>query len=166
MERDQVMKFESVSIKKPGDINIIIGMSHFIKTVEDIHELMVTSVPDAKFGLAFCEASGPRLIRTSGTSQELIKIAEKNALAVGAGHSFFLVLKDSFPINILPQLKQVPEVVSLFCATANPLEVIVAETEKGRAILGVVDGGSPKGVENAKDEKERKKFLRAIGYKF
>jgi adenosine/AMP kinase len=159
------MELKLVKIRKPQEINIIIGQTHFIKAVEDIHELMVTSIPGIKFGLAFCEASGPLLVRTTGTKKELIKIAEKNALAVGVGHSFFLVLKDCYPINVLPRLKQVPEVCSIFCATSNPLQVVVVDTNEGRAILGVVDGGSPKGVEKAKDKKERKKFLRMIGYK-
>lgn len=159
------MELKLVPIKKPDAVNIIIGQTHFIKTVEDIHELMLTSIPGVKFGLAFCEASGPRLVRTSGTSKKLITIAQKNALAVGAGHSFFLVLEDCYPINILPRLKQVPEVCSIFAATANPLQVIIAETDAGRAILGVVDGGGPVGIEKAKDKRERQKFLRMIGYK-
>jgi adenosine/AMP kinase len=159
------MELKLIEIKKPSDVNVIIGQSHFIKTVEDIQELMVSSIPGVKFGLAFCEASGPLLIRTAGTNKKLVNIAEKNALAVGAGHSFFLVLKDSYPINVLPRLKQVPEVCNIFCATANPLQVVVAETEAGRAILGVVDGKGPVGVEKAKDKKERVRFLRKIGYK-
>lgn len=159
------MKIEVVEIEKAPELNIIIGMSHFIKTVEDIHELMVSSIPGVKFGLAFCEASGPLLIRTSGTSKALIKVASTNALKVGAGHSFFLVLKDSFPINILPGLKRVPEVVRIFCATSNRLQVVVGKTKEGRAILGVVDGEMPLGVENVKQRKERVKFLRTIGYK-
>ncbi len=159
------MELSVVSIKKPEDLNIIIGQSHFIKTVEDIHEMMVTSLPQAQFGLAFCEASGEQLIRTSGTQKRLITIAKNNALAVGAGHSFFLVMKDAYPINILSKLKQVAEVVSIFVATANQLQIIVAETSLGRAILGVVDGGIPKGVETQNDQRARKIFLRNIGYK-
>lgn len=159
------MELKLVEIKKPENMNIIIGQTHFIKTVEDIHELMVGSIPGIEFGLAFCEASGPRLIRTSGTEKKLINIAANNAKAVGAGHSFFLVLGNAYPINILPRLKQVPEVVSIFCATANPLQVVLAETDEGRAILGVVDGWSPVGVEKEKDKVARKKFLRTIGYK-
>jgi adenosine/AMP kinase len=159
------MKIKLINVTKPENLNIIIGQSHFIKTVEDIHELMVTSIPNAKFGLAFCEASGSKLVRTTGSRNVLITIAKENALKVGAGHSFFLVLRDSFPINILPNLKQIPEVVTIFCATANPLQVVVVESEKGRAILGVIDGGSPVGAEKAKDQKERKTFLRKIGYK-
>ncbi len=160
------MKLEIVEIKKPEEVNIIIGMSHFIKTVEDIHELMVTSIVNVKFGLAFCEASGERLIRTSGTSKRLVGVARKNALRVGVGHSFILVMQDSFPINVLRDLKQVPEVVNIFCATANDLQIVVSESKQGRGIMGVIDGGVPTGVEKAKDEKERKKFLRRIGYKF
>lgn len=159
------MKLKLIKITKPEEANIIIGQSHFIKTVEDIHEMMVTSIPNVKFGLAFCEASGSMLVRTSGTCKRMISVARKNALAVGAGHSFFLVMRESYPINILTKLKQVPEVCSIFCATANPLQVVVAEIEEGRAILGVVDGGSPVGVEGDKDKKERNLFLRKIGYK-
>lgn len=159
------MELKLVPIKKPAAVNIIIGMSHFIKTVEDVHELLVTSIPGVKFGLAFCEASGPLLVRTSGTSEKLINIAKRNALSVGVGHSFFLCLLDAYPINILPRLKQVPEVVNIFCATANPAQVVVAEADEGRAILGVIDGGKPVGVERAKDKKERIRFLRKIGYK-
>ena len=158
-------KIKTVEIKKPEVINFIFGMSHFIKTVEDIHEALITAMPGIKFGLAFCEASGQRLVRTSGTDKPMIKLAEKNALAVGAGHSFFIFLKDCFPINVLPAVKRVPEVCRIFCATANPTQVIIAETNQGRAVLGVVDGGSPKGVEKEKDKKERHKFLRMIGYK-
>ena len=159
------MELKIVPIKKPDDVNIIIGQAHFIKTVEDIHELMVTSIPGVTFGLAFCEASGSRLVRTSGTDEQLIGIAQKNASAVGAGHAFYLVLKGSYPINILPRLKQVPEVVSIFCATANDVSIVVAQTRSGRAILGVVDGASPLGVEGAREKKERVRFLRKIGYK-
>lgn len=154
-----------VAIKKPPQTNIIIGQAHFIKTVEDVHELMVSSIPDVKFGLAFCESSGPRLIRTSGTVGELTSIAVRNAKAVGVGHSFFLVLEDCYPINILPRLKLIPEVVTIFCATANPISVVVAQSQAGRAILGVVDGGSPLGIEKTREKRERLKFLRKIGYK-
>ena len=159
------MEIQTVKIKNPQVCNLILGMSHFIKTVEDIHELMVSSLPNAKFGLAFCEASGPRLIRVSGTDPELIKLASENAQALGAGHSFILFLKDAYPINILPRLKDIPEVVRLFCATANPVEVLVVTTKQGKAIIGVVDGGAALGIENKKEETERKKFLRTIGYK-
>jgi adenosine/AMP kinase len=141
-------------------------MSHFIKTVEDIHEALVTTVPGIEFGLAFCEASGPALVRLTGTDPEMIELAKKNALAVGAGHSFFLFLGPGyFPINVLNAIKRVPEVCRIFCATANPAQVIVAQTEVGRAILGVVDGVSPAGVESEEDVAHRKGFLRTIGYK-
>jgi len=159
------MKFKTVKIQVPEGTNVIIGMSHFIKTVEDIHECMVNSVPNIRFGLAFVEASGPCLIRHTGNDEELEKIAIEKAKEIGAGHSFILFIKNAYPINVLPRLKEVPEVVRIFCATANPVEVIVAETEQGRAILGIVDGFKPKGVEGEKEIKERKEFLRKIGYK-
>jgi uncharacterized protein len=159
------MQLSLVELKNSEDYNIVVGMSHFIKTVEDVHELMVESVPGVKFGLAFCEASGPRKIRKTGTEATLIKEAVRMATLIGAGHSFVLVLKDSFPINILPRLKQVPEIVTLFCATANPVQVVVAESKQGRGILGVIDGGSVAGVEDTTEEGERKEFLRKIGYK-
>jgi len=160
------MELKSVKIKKPLEINIILGQSHFIKTVEDIHEVMVTAVPGIKFGLAFCEASGKCLVRKTGTDPELIEMAEANALAIGAGHSFILFLGDGyFPINVLNAVKEVREVCRIFCATANPTEVIIAETDLGRGILGVIDGISPKGVEGEEDIKWRKDFLRMVGYK-
>jgi len=159
------MELKTVKIEKPAEINFIFGQTHFIKSVEDIHEALVQAVPNIKFGLAFCEASGPRLIRKSGTDKEMIKLAVNNAQNVGSGHTFFIFLKDSFPINVLNQIKLVPEVCRIFCATANPTEIVVGETESGRAVLGVVDGHSPLGVETRKDEKERKEFLRKIGYK-
>jgi hypothetical protein len=159
------MKLQVIKVEKPEPINFIFGQSHFIKTVEDIHEALVTAVPGIKFGLAFCEASGPCLIRKSGTDKAMVKLAVDNAKKVGAGHSFFIFLQDCFPINVLNQIKSVPEVCHIFCATANMTEVIVAETKQGRAVLGVVDGGSPQGIETAKDEEERKEFLRKIGYK-
>jgi adenosine/AMP kinase len=160
------MELLTVKVEKPDEINFVLGMSHFIKTVEDIHEVLVTGVPGIKFGLAFCEASGPALVRTTGTDEEMIELAKQNALAVGAGHSFFLFLGAGFyPINVLNALKGVPEVCRIFCATANPTEVVVAETEQGRAILGVVDGMQPKGVESEEDVAHRKGFLRTIGYK-
>lgn len=159
------MEIKIVKIKKPAEVNIIIGQSHFIKTVEDIHELMVTSVPNIKFGLAFCEASGFRLIRTSGTCRRMIRVSQNNAINIGAGHSFFLAMRESYPINILPGLKRIPEVASVFCATANQVEVVVCETELGRGILGVIDGESPLGVEKRTDIKQRQDFLRKIGYK-
>ncbi len=158
------MELKTVKITKPEEVNLVFGQTHFIKSVEDIHEALVQAVPNIKFGLAFCEASGPRLIRKSGTDKKMIKLAVSNAQNVGCGHTFFIFLKDSFPINVLNQIKQVPEVCRIFCATANPIEVIVGETELGRAVLGIVDGNSPLGVETKKDEKERKEFLRKIGY--
>lgn len=160
------MELMSVRVEKPDEVNFILGMSHFIKTVEDVHEALVTSVPGIRFGLAFCESSGPALVRCTGTDDEMIELAKRNALAVGAGHSFFIFLAPGFyPINVLNAVKAVPEVCRIFCATANPAEVIVAETEQGRAILGVVDGVKPKGVESEQDVHHRKEFLRTIGYK-
>jgi hypothetical protein len=154
------------SIDKPESLNFILGQAHFIKSVEDIHEALVTTVPGIKFGLAFCEASGKCLVRWSGTDPALIELARKNAAALGAGHSFILFLGEGFyPINVLNTIKQVPEVCRVFCATANPVEVIIAATAQGRGILGVVDGSSPKGVEDEEDIAWRKKFLRQIGYK-
>lgn len=160
------MELAVVQIEKPEALNIILGQSHFIKTVEDLHETLVTAVPGIQFGLAFCESSGPALVRVSGTDDELVEIAKQNALALSAGHSFIICLGEGFyPINVLNAVKQVPEVCHIFCATANPVEVILAETEQGRGILGVVDGVKTKGVETEKDIKERKGLLRAIGYK-
>lgn len=160
------MELKQIAIKKPETLNFVLGQSHFIKTVEDIHEALVNSVPGIKFGLAFCEASGPALVRTTGTDEELVSLAQENALAIAAGHSFILFLGEGFyPINILNTIKMVPEVCRIFCATANPTEVILAETEQGRGILGVVDGVAPKGVEQLEDVTHRKQFLRTIGYK-
>ncbi len=159
------MEITSVRFDKPEDLNVILGQSHFIKTVEDLHEALVGSVPNLRFGIAFCESSGPRLVRWSGNDQELIDVAVRNARAIGAGHSFIIALREGFPINVLNAVKAVPEVCRIFCATANPLEVIVAETEQGRAILGVVDGSSPLGVETEEDVAERKALLRRFGYK-
>jgi adenosine/AMP kinase len=160
------MEIVSVSIEKPEDVNFVLGMSHFIKTVEDLYETLVTNVPGIRFGVAFCEASGPALVRHTGTDEEMVDLAIKNLQAIGAGHSFIIFMAPGFfPINILNAVKQVPEVCRIFCATANPTEVIVAQTEQGRAILGVVDGFSPKGVESEEDIAHRKEFLRKIGYK-
>ncbi|MBN1535527.1 MAG: adenosine-specific kinase [Anaerolineales bacterium] len=160
------MNLVSVKIEKPEDTNFILGQSHFIKTVEDIHEALVMAVPGIKFGLAFCEASGKCLVRYTGNDPALIEMAHKNALAIGAGHSFILFLGDGFfPINVLNQVKMVPEVCRVFCATANPVEVIVAETELGRGILGVIDGNAPLGIEGEEDIAWRRGFLRQIGYK-
>jgi len=158
-------KLNVVKIKNPSNLNVIIGQSHFIKTVEDIAEVLVSSVPDIKFGLAFCEASGATLIRAEGNEESLKVLAIENANLIGAGHTFFIVLKDAFPINVLNQIKMVSEVCHVFCATANPVEVIVAETEQGRGIMGVIDGWSPKGVETEDQVVWRKEFLRKIGYK-
>lgn len=159
------MKLLNIAIDKPGEINFILAQSHFIKTVEDCYETLVEAVPGIKFGLAFCEASGDKKIRKAGTDEEMINLAVKNAKKVGTGHSLFIFLKNAFPINVLNRIKNLSEVTNIFCATANPTEVIVAGTEQGRGILGVIDGGSPVSVENKKEEKERKKFLRKIGYK-
>ena len=160
------MELVVVQIDKPEPINFILGQSHFIKTVEDIHEILITSVPGIKFGLAFCESSGPALVRAGGTDDELVEIAKRNALALSAGHSFILFLGEGFyPINVLNAIKMVPEVCRIFCATANPVEVIIAETAQGRGILGVVDGVKTKGVETEEDVAQRKDFLRMIGYK-
>jgi adenosine/AMP kinase len=157
----------TVKIEKPEEINFILGQSHFIKTVEDIHEALVGTVPGIRFGLAFCEASGKCLVRWSGTDAAMIELAHKNALAIGAGHSFILFLGQGyFPINVLNTIKAIPEVCRIFCATANPVEVLVAETEQGRGILGVIDGFPPKGIEGEEDIAWRKDFLRKIGYKF
>jgi len=159
------MQISTVKLEFPEGTNIILGMSHFIKTVEDLHEVMVNNVPGAKFGLAFCEASQERLIRHSGTDKELEILAMKNAQAVGAGHSFVIIMRDCFPVNVLKGVQSCQEVVNVFCATANPVEAIVAETELGRGILGVIDGYSPLGAESADDIANRKDFLRKIGYK-
>lgn len=159
------MELKTVTIDKPADVNCILGQSHFIKTVEDIHEALVTAVPKIKFGLAFCESSGPALVRWSGTDPEMIELAKKNALALSAGHSFIILLKDCYPINVLNVIKNVPEVCTIYCATANPVEVIIAETAQGRGILGVIDGVKTKGIEGEKEIQERKEFLRKIGYK-
>lgn len=159
------METKVVRIEKPEEYNMIIGQSHFIKTVEDIHEAMVGAVPGVKFGMAFCESSGACLVRSTGTDEGLKKLAEKNALAVGAGHSFIIMMKDSYPINVLNAIKNVQEVCRIFCATANAVEVVVAETEQGRGILGVIDGAKPKGIEDEAGVKWRKELLRKIGYK-
>lgn len=159
------MELLTIKIDKPEDSNVILGQSHFIKTVEDLHEALVNSVPGIKFGVAFCEASGPCLVRVSGNDDELARLAQENANALSAGHTFIAFIKDAFPVNVLGAIKQVPEVCSIFCATANPVEVVVAETELGRGVLGVVDGERTKGVETEDDVAQRKDFLRKIGYK-
>jgi hypothetical protein len=160
------IKLTAVQIEKPEPINFILGQTHFIKSVEDIHEALVGSVPGIKFGLAFCEASGKCLVRWTGTEPAMIELARKNALTIGAGHSFILFLGEGFyPVNVLNAVKMVPEVCRIYCATANPTQVLVAETDQGRGIVGVVDGNPPKGVETEPDIEWRKKFLRQIGYK-
>ena len=160
------MQLTIYKIKKPEAVNFILGQTHFIKSVEDIHEALVTAVPGIKFGLAFCEASGACLVRWTGTDDSMIELAKKNALAIGAGHSFIVFLGEGFyPINVLNALKMVPEVCHIFCATANPTDLIVAETEQGRGILGVIDGSAPKGIEDEGGITWRKGFLRKIGYK-
>ncbi len=159
------MEIKTVKIEKPDGSNMILGHSHFIKTVEDIYEAMVNAVPMAKFGLAFCEASEACLVRYAGTDDELIELAKKNAFNISAGHSFIIFMKDLFPVNVLNAIKNVTEVCRIFCATANPVEVLIAETELGRGILGVIDGFSSKGIETTEDIRERKELLRKIGYK-
>ncbi|MFC1815195.1 adenosine-specific kinase [Thermodesulfobacteriota bacterium] len=159
------MDIKTVKIENPDALNLIIGHSHFIKTIEDIYEAMVNAVPMPKFGLAFCEASEKCLIRHTGTDDDLVELAQKNALALSAGHSFILFMKDIFPVNVLNAIKNVPEVCRIFCATANPVEVVIAETEQGRGILGVIDGLSSKGIESETDISARKELLRKFGYK-
>ena len=159
------MEFLCVRIDKPDDVNVIVGQSHFIKTVEDLHEALAGNSPGLRFGVAFCESSGPRLIRRSGNDPELVGLAVRAAEAVGAGHSFVVLLRDGFPVNVLNALKLVPEVCGIYCATANPVSVVIAATGGGRAILGVVDGGEPAGVETEADVTERKGLLRKFGYK-
>lgn len=160
------VELKLIPIKKPEPINFILGQSHFIKTVEDIHEALVNAVPGIKFGLAFCEASGKALVRWSGNDEAMIELAQHNALTLSAGHSFIIFLADGFyPVNVLNSIKMVPEVVNIFCATANPVQVIIAETDSGRGILGVIDGDKTKGIEEDDDIAWRKGFLRTIGYK-
>jgi uncharacterized protein len=161
------MDLKTVRIEKPDDLNFILGQSHFIKTVEDIHEALVTAVPGIKFGLAFCESSGAALVRASGNESALVELAKKNALALSAGHSFIIILGAGFfPINVLHAIKGVPEVVNIYCATANPVEVIIAESDQGRGILGVIDGVKSKGIEDESGVRWRKDLLRKFGYKF
>ena len=160
------MEITTVRIENPDELNLILGQSHFIKTVEDIYETMVTTVPMAKFGLAFCEASDKCLVRHAGTDSELLELAKKNAFSLAAGHCFIMFMKDLFPLNVLNAIKNVPEVCHIFCATANPVEVIIGETDLGRGILGVIDGFKSKGIEDAAEIQIRKDFLRTIGYKF
>lgn len=160
------MDIQIVRIDKPDPVNFILGQSHFIKTVEDLHEALVNAVPGIRFGVAFCEASGKCLVRWSGTDETMIAMAQKNALTIGAGHTFIIFLGEGyFPVNVLNSIKSVPEVAHVFCATANPVEVLIAQTDQGRGIVGVIDGASPKGIEEEDDISWRKSFLRKIGYK-
>jgi adenosine/AMP kinase len=160
------MDLRVVQLDKPEDLNIVVGQAHFVKTVEDLHEALVGTSPHLRFGLAFCEASGKCLVRHSGNDEELVDLAIRNARAIGAGHCFVVLLREGYPVNVLNQLKSVSEVCSIYCATANPVEVVVAETELGRGIMGVIDGSAPVGVEDEGDKAERMALLRSIGYKF
>ncbi|MCX5702749.1 MAG: adenosine-specific kinase [Candidatus Omnitrophica bacterium] len=160
-----MLEFKSVKIKKPDDVNVILGQSHFIKTVEDLYEALVNNVPGIKFGLAFVESSGACKVRSEGNDPELKKVASDNALEIGAGHCFIVFIRNAFPINVLNAIKAIPEVCTIYCASANPIEVVMAETEMGRGILGVIDGLKPKGIESQEDIAWRKEFLRKIGYK-
>lgn len=159
------MELKTVKVEFPENANVIIGQTHFIKTAEDLYEAIVGTVPGAKFGVAFCEASGPCLVRVEGNDEKLKKLAAENAFRIGAGHTFVVILENAYPINVLNRIKDVQEVCGIFCATANPVEVIVAENERGRGIVGVIDGERPKGIENQKDAEDRRAFLRKIGYK-
>ena len=159
------MDLHVVPIEKPEDLNVVLGQAHFVKTVEDLHEALVGTSPHLRFGLAFCESSGKCLVRRSGNDEELVELAVRNARAIGAGHCFVALLREGYPVNVLNQLKLVPEVCSIYCATANPVEVVVAETELGRGVLGVIDGSVPVGVESEDDVAERRALLRSIGYK-
>ncbi len=159
------MEIKVIAIEKPADLNFILGQAHFIKTVEDIYEAMVNAVPGAKFGVAFCEASGPCLVRYTGTDAALIALAQQNAAMLAAGHTFIVFMQDMFPVNVLNAIKQVPEVCRVFCATSNPVQVVIAETEQGRGILGVIDGFAVQGVESEADIQARKALLRQFGYK-
>ncbi len=159
------MELKVEKIENPDSLNLILGHSHFIKTVEDIHEAMVNTIPNVKFGLAFCEASDKCLVRYSGTDDELIELAKKNAFKLSAGHCFIVFMKDAYPINVMNTIQRVPEVANIFCATANPVEVVIAETEQGRGIMGIIDGFASKGIESESDIEDRKRLLRLIGYK-
>jgi adenosine/AMP kinase len=159
------LDFKTVTVTPPEDCNVILGMSHFIKTPEDLYEALVNSVPQIKFGLGFCEASGPCLVRHEGNDQELRRLASEKAFEIACGHSFIIIIKNAYPLNVLDKIKKVPEVCTIYAATANPLQVLIAETEQGRGIIGVVDGFKSKGIETEKDIAERREFLRKIGYK-
>ncbi|MDH5783740.1 MAG: adenosine-specific kinase [Candidatus Bathyarchaeota archaeon] len=159
------MKFKTVRVEVPKDCNVVLGMAHFIKTVEDLYEALKNAVPNIKFGIGFCESSGPCLVRSEGNDEELKSLATKYAFELACGHSFIVFMKNAYPINVLDKIKQVPEVCGIHAATANPLEVVIAETEQGRGVLGVIDGMKSKGIETETDVKARKEFLRKIGYK-
>jgi len=159
------MDIQSVRVEKPDDVNFILGQSHFIKTVEDLHEVMVNASPGIKFGIAFCEASGACLVRWSGNDAGMVELARRNAERIGAGHSFIIFMKDAYPVNVLNAVKSCPEVCRVFCATANPTDVLIAENERGKGIIGVIDGERPKGMEGPEDQEWRLGFLRKIGYK-
>jgi adenosine/AMP kinase len=159
------ISLEAIDIEKPDDVNVIIGQSHFIKTVEDLHETLVSTSPRARFGIAFCEASGVRLIRQSGNDEEMVSLATRAAGAIAAGHAFVITLREAFPVNVLNAIKMVPELCTVFCATANPVSVLVASTERGRGVIGVIDGGPPLGVEQPADIDNRRALLRGLGYK-
>jgi len=159
------MEIKVIKIEKPDEMNFILGHSHFIKTVEDLYEVMIGSMPNIKFGIGFCESSGPCLVRYEGNDEKLIELAKKNALNIGAGHSFIIFMENGYPINFLNAIKNVPEVCRIFCATANKTEIVIGETDRGRAILGVIDGSKSKGIESEDDIKFRKELLRKIGYK-
>jgi adenosine/AMP kinase len=160
-----MVEFKTLKVEPPKECNVIVGMAHFIKTVEDLYEAMVNAVPLIKFGLGFCESSGPCLVRTEGNDPELRRLAAEKAFEIGCGHSFIIIMKNAYPINVLDKVKAVPEVCTIFAATANPLEIIIAETEQGMGIIGVVDGFKCKGVESAENVRERREFVRKIGYK-
>jgi hypothetical protein len=159
------MELKSVRVSFPESANVIIGQTHFIKSVEDLYEAIVGTVPGVKFGIAFCEASGPCLVRVEGNDDKLRKLAAENALKIGAGHTFIVIMENAYPINVLNRIKEIQEVCTIFCATANPVDVIVAENERGRGVVGIIDGEKPKGVETANDAEDRRTFLRKIGYK-
>ena len=158
-------EIRSVPVENPDHLNVILGQTHFIKTAEDLYEAIANSVPQAKFGVAFCEASGPCLVRVEGNDAALKDLAARNAMAIGAGHTFVVFLKDAYPVNVLRAIRDTPEVVTIFCATANPVDVLVAENPRGRGVVGVIDGERPKGIETEADRKARREFLRKIGYK-
>ncbi|OGS50543.1 MAG: adenosine monophosphate-protein transferase [Euryarchaeota archaeon RBG_16_68_12] len=160
-----MVEFKSIPVKNPEGLNVVIGQTHFIKTAEDLYEAVANSVPQAKFGVAFCEASGPCLVRVEGNDAGLKDLASTNALAIGAGHTFVMFLRDAYPVNVLRAIRDTPEVVTIFCATSNPVDVLVAENPRGRGVVGVIDGERPKGVETEADRRHRMEFLRRIGYK-